>query len=75
MKEREFMKKLWEILDEEEKLQILVAQGLPWTTDEPKVTVKLNLYVYWSPNFAYLYQSKISGHHLNLLHPCWNESV
>lgn len=40
MKEREFMKKLREMLDEEEKLRIPLAQGLPWTTDEPECLIK-----------------------------------
>lgn len=38
-KEEEFMKKLQEIMEEEEKLRIPVAQGLPWTTDQPEVTL------------------------------------
>lgn len=33
------MKKLQEIMEEEEKLRIPVAQGLPWTTDQPEVTL------------------------------------
>lgn len=37
MKEEQFMKKVKEILTEEEKLRVPVAQGLPWTTDEPEV--------------------------------------
>lgn len=37
MKEEEFMKKMRETLVEEERLRIPVAQGLPWTTDEPEV--------------------------------------
>jgi len=40
MKEREFMKKLREMLTEEEKLRIPIAQGLPWTTDEPECLIK-----------------------------------
>ncbi|KAL9152391.1 hypothetical protein ABFS82_11G119100 [Erythranthe guttata] len=39
-KEEEFMKKLQQMLEEEEKLRIPVAQGLPWTTDEPEFLVK-----------------------------------
>lgn len=31
------MKKLQQMLEEEEKMRIPVAQGLPWTTDEPEV--------------------------------------
>ncbi|KAK6152615.1 hypothetical protein DH2020_012254 [Rehmannia glutinosa] len=33
--EEEFMKKLHQMLEEEEKLRVPNAQGLPWTTDEP----------------------------------------
>lgn len=40
MKEREFMKKLREMLTEEERLRIPIAQGLPWTTDEPECLIK-----------------------------------
>lgn len=31
------MKKLEEIVTEEERQRIPIAQGLPWTTDEPEV--------------------------------------
>lgn len=41
MKEEEFAKKLQEMTMEEEKMRIPVAQGLPWTTDEPEVTLML----------------------------------
>ncbi|KAF8042123.1 hypothetical protein BT93_A0662 [Corymbia citriodora subsp. variegata] len=40
MKEEEFMKKMREIMVEEEKLRIPIAQGLPWTTDEPECLIK-----------------------------------
>uniref|UniRef100_A0A1J3D1R4 Protein TPX2 n=1 Tax=Noccaea caerulescens TaxID=107243 RepID=A0A1J3D1R4_NOCCA len=40
MKEEEFAKKLQEMTMEEEKMRIPVAQGLPWTTDEPECLVK-----------------------------------
>ncbi|CAA7031306.1 unnamed protein product [Microthlaspi erraticum] len=40
MKEEEFAKKLQEMTMEEDKLRIPVAQGLPWTTDEPECLVK-----------------------------------
>lgn len=33
------MKKLQEMMTEEEKQRIPVAQGLPWTTDEPEVSL------------------------------------
>ena len=36
-KEEEFLKKLQEMMIEEEKQRIPIAQGLPWTTDEPEV--------------------------------------
>ncbi|KAL8471696.1 hypothetical protein ACS0TY_029080 [Phlomoides rotata] len=39
-KEEEFMKKLQRMLEEEERMRIPVAQGLPWTTDEPECLVK-----------------------------------
>lgn len=38
MKEEQLMKKVKEILTEEEKMRIPIAQGLPWTTDEPEVS-------------------------------------
>lgn len=38
MKEEEFAKKLQEMTLEEEKMRIPIAQGLPWTTDEPEVS-------------------------------------
>ncbi|XVF58402.1 hypothetical protein PTKIN_Ptkin07bG0063400 [Pterospermum kingtungense] len=40
VKEEEFMKKIQEMLAEEEKQRIPIAQGLPWTTEEPKVLIK-----------------------------------
>ncbi|XP_065855646.1 microtubule-destabilizing protein 60 isoform X2 [Euphorbia lathyris] len=40
MKEEEFMKKLQQMMNEEEKLRIPVAQGLPYTTDEPECLIK-----------------------------------
>ncbi|ESQ41525.1 hypothetical protein EUTSA_v10013627mg [Eutrema salsugineum] len=40
MKEEEFAKKLQEMTMEEEKMRIPIAQGLPWTTDEPECLVK-----------------------------------
>ncbi|KAJ9173214.1 hypothetical protein P3X46_016376 [Hevea brasiliensis] len=40
MKEEEFMKKLQETMTEEEKQRIPIAQGLPWTTDEPECLIK-----------------------------------
>ncbi|XP_010259341.1 PREDICTED: protein TPX2 [Nelumbo nucifera] len=39
-KEEEFLKKVQEMMMEEERLRIPVAQGLPWTTDEPECLVK-----------------------------------
>ncbi|KAJ9540590.1 hypothetical protein OSB04_027096 [Centaurea solstitialis] len=35
-KQEEFMKKVQEMMIEQEKQRIPVAQGLPWTTDEPQ---------------------------------------
>ncbi|KZV45626.1 hypothetical protein F511_02286 [Dorcoceras hygrometricum] len=39
-KEEEFMKKLRQRMEEEKKLRIPIAQGLPLTTDEPECLVK-----------------------------------
>ncbi|GMI68480.1 hypothetical protein like AT5G15510 [Hibiscus trionum] len=39
-KEEEFMKKIHELTIEQEKQRIPIAQGLPWTTDEPEVLIK-----------------------------------
>lgn len=39
-KEEEFIKKVQERMMEEEKQRIPVAQGLPWTTDEPECLIK-----------------------------------
>ncbi|ERM99910.1 hypothetical protein AMTR_s00110p00070440 [Amborella trichopoda] len=40
VKKEEFVKKVEEMFSEEERLRIPVAQGLPWTTDEPECLVK-----------------------------------
>ncbi|KAJ8460618.1 hypothetical protein OPV22_033544 [Ensete ventricosum] len=40
IKEEQFVKKVKEMLMEEEKQRIPIAQGLPWTTDEPEHLVK-----------------------------------
>ncbi|KAH9309527.1 hypothetical protein KI387_037438, partial [Taxus chinensis] len=40
IKEQQFMKKIQEMINEEEKQRIPHAQGLPWTTDEPQVLPK-----------------------------------
>ncbi|XWS40973.1 hypothetical protein CRYUN_Cryun17cG0041200 [Craigia yunnanensis] len=40
VKEEEFMKKIQEMMVEREKQRIPIAQGLPWTTDEPEVLIK-----------------------------------
>nr|GMC95167.1 axoneme-associated protein mst101(2)-like isoform X1 [Ipomoea batatas] len=39
-KEEEFFKKVKEMMEEEERQRIPIAQGLPWTTDEPERLVK-----------------------------------
>ncbi|KAF5202624.1 Tpx2, partial [Thalictrum thalictroides] len=39
-KQDEFLKRVQEMSMEEEKLRIPVAQGLPWTTDEPECLLK-----------------------------------
>lgn len=36
-KEEEFLKKVQQTVEEEEKQRIPIAQGLPWTTEEPEV--------------------------------------
>ncbi|GMH15699.1 hypothetical protein Nepgr_017540 [Nepenthes gracilis] len=40
VKEEEFFKKLQEMMIEEERQRIPIAQGLPWTTDEPQCLIK-----------------------------------
>ncbi|XP_050382618.1 microtubule-destabilizing protein 60-like [Argentina anserina] len=40
MKGEEFMKKVQEMMVQEERQRIPIAQGLPWTTDEPECLVK-----------------------------------
>ncbi|KAA8547925.1 hypothetical protein F0562_004354 [Nyssa sinensis] len=39
-KEEEFIKKVQQMMMEEEKQRIPIAQGLPWTTDEPECLAK-----------------------------------
>ncbi|KAJ8549950.1 hypothetical protein K7X08_033657 [Anisodus acutangulus] len=39
-KEEEFLKKMQQMAEEEEKQRIPIAQGLPWTTDEPECLPK-----------------------------------
>lgn len=39
MKEYQFAKKVEQMFAEEEQLRNPIAQGLPWTTDEPEVSV------------------------------------
>ncbi|XP_066388498.1 microtubule-destabilizing protein 60-like isoform X2 [Miscanthus floridulus] len=39
-KEQQFVQKVQEMLVEEEKKRIHIAQGLPWTTDEPECLIK-----------------------------------
>ncbi|KAI9161793.1 hypothetical protein LWI28_020723 [Acer negundo] len=41
VKEEEFVKKVQEMMHVEEKQQIPIAQSLPWTTDEPEVSLLL----------------------------------
>ncbi|CAJ1947080.1 unnamed protein product [Sphenostylis stenocarpa] len=40
LKEEELMKKELEMMAEAEKMRIPIAQGLPWTTDEPECLLK-----------------------------------
>jgi hypothetical protein len=37
LKEYEFAKRVEQLFREEQRLRVPVAQGLPWTTDEPDV--------------------------------------
>lgn len=37
MKEEELISKIQKLMEEQERLRIPIAQGLPWTTDEPEV--------------------------------------
>ncbi|KAL5217716.1 hypothetical protein ABZP36_018400 [Zizania latifolia] len=39
-KEKQFIQKVQEMLIDEEKQRIHIAQGLPWTTDEPECLIK-----------------------------------
>ncbi|KAL3525875.1 hypothetical protein ACH5RR_014247 [Cinchona calisaya] len=39
-KQEEFFKKVKQMMEEEEKQRIPIAQGLPWTTDDPECLVK-----------------------------------
>ncbi|KAK4347807.1 hypothetical protein RND71_034146 [Anisodus tanguticus] len=39
-KEEDFLKKMQQMAEEEEKQRIPIAQGLPWTTDEPECLPK-----------------------------------
>ncbi|KAK9061770.1 hypothetical protein SSX86_018953 [Deinandra increscens subsp. villosa] len=39
-KQEEFLKKVQEMMTEQEKQRIRVAQGLPWTTDEPETLAR-----------------------------------
>jgi hypothetical protein len=39
MKEEHFLEKMKEMLLEEERLWVPVAQGLPWSTNEPEVSI------------------------------------
>ncbi|XP_022750716.1 protein WVD2-like 4 [Durio zibethinus] len=49
VKEEEFMKKIQEMMVDEEKQRIPIAQGLPWTTDEPEVLIKPHVKEYTRP--------------------------
>ncbi|XWS32950.1 hypothetical protein CRYUN_Cryun22dG0034800 [Craigia yunnanensis] len=49
VKEEEFMKKIQEMMVEEEKQRIPIAQSLPWTTDEPEVLIKPHIKEYTRP--------------------------
>ncbi|KAG9439819.1 hypothetical protein H6P81_019984 [Aristolochia fimbriata] len=40
LKQEEFQKKVEEMLMEEKRQRVPIAQGLPWTTDEPETLVK-----------------------------------
>ncbi|KAL9676772.1 hypothetical protein QQ045_004992 [Rhodiola kirilowii] len=40
MKEEELMRKIRKMMEDQERMRIPIAQGLPWTTDEPECLVK-----------------------------------
>lgn len=69
MQEEQFLEKMKEMLVEEERLRVPVAQGLPWTTDEPEVSLSLTLILLRSrnllPDFWYCvnqgYMSSVSA--------------
>jgi len=46
VKEYLFSKRLQQLWDEEERLRIPLAQGLPWTTEEPAVCPLISLYLH-----------------------------
>nr|GMD56920.1 protein tpx2 [Ipomoea batatas] len=39
-KEEEFLNKLKQMMEEDKRLRVPIAQGLPWTTDEPECLLK-----------------------------------
>ncbi|KAK9272328.1 hypothetical protein L1049_002699 [Liquidambar formosana] len=49
LKEEELMKKIQKMMEEEERQRIPIAQGLPWTTDEPECLVKPPVKEYTKP--------------------------
>lgn len=42
------MKKTQEMMEKQERLRIPIAQGLPWTTDEPEVRLDLLQSLWWT---------------------------
>jgi hypothetical protein len=46
LKEYEFAKRLEQLWYEEQRLRVPVAQGLPWTTDEPNVRFSLKYHIF-----------------------------
>lgn len=49
------MKKVEEMILEQEKMRIPVAQGLPWTTDEPEVKPHLIFFLFFFNKGCLLY--------------------
>ncbi|XP_043704287.1 uncharacterized protein LOC122654312 isoform X2 [Telopea speciosissima] len=43
-KEEEFLKKMQEMIIDDERQRIPIAQGLPWTTDEPEVRLSIHVH-------------------------------
>jgi hypothetical protein len=58
------MKKLQEIVVEEERQRIPIAQGLPWTTDEPEVRPFWNKLIVYLGLLNFNFSTIMSGYSL-----------